>query len=282
MNLSLKLSIDTIVTLSNNNVFKDKSIKSKIPIIYLKSLQDNVALLLNNFYFIISNTDDTYINDKISIFHHSYSLEFNAIENAKWAENADISFPKDKNCFYIGVIDDQITIPHIEMILNALSQIIQDQLSIKCLMMIPSYHMKHVRQVAFDYGIAQNVFLINPDNTSKTVVEILDSVDVTVHMSNKPFSEKYIFQSWEYFVPVIALIDGHYSKIIVDGDNGLLVNNAKDITIAIKKIMTNTNLHSSLGYYGNRDLHERFNREVAKKNLLNIFDRVYTMFYYNR
>jgi len=119
-------------------------------------------------------------------------------------------------------------------------------------------YLDNIKQIAQDHDVGDQLLYTG---FIKNVHQIYDIVDVAVHASIEP--EPFglvVIEAMASAVPVIASNLGAPSEVITDGVNGLLVdpNDNDGFAFALKRVVTNHRLRSSLTEQGSLTIRDRF------------------------
>jgi glycosyltransferase involved in cell wall biosynthesis len=221
-----------------------------------------------------------FIRQKLQSPVHKTTVCYNCIDTAKVTLKRCVCYTLaiDKT-FTIANIGQAIQWKRQDLFLDIAASIIKARPEVHFLLVIyemakeDQSYLEHICKRIYQLGL-ESYFTVT--GFQKDIYQLLSSVDLLIHTANNEPFGRIVAEALAMEVPVIASAQGGTSEIIVDNQNGFLIDNS-DVDVFAEKaiyLMRNLSISIQFGINGRRTIEEKFNSAVQTRKIEAILNSI--------
>ena len=208
--------------------------------------------------------------EKIEVIYNGVEIKNYELSINKQKKKEELGIPRDTKV--VGIVARLHKAKRHDVFLTAAKSILAEYENVHFIIVGEGDERERVAGLIARLDLARHVELLG---LRKDIAEIYHVLDVAV-LSSDPLVETMplaVIEAMSSSVPVVATNVGSLSDMVIDGDNGFLVEPgaAEDLAKAVLKLLKDGGLAARMGRRGHEIACEKFSREAMVKGYEALF-----------
>ncbi len=216
-----------------------------------------------------------------NIIHSEYSIPLNKVSTFKYGvhlkEFTQIprtrSLKQDNEKKIILSISRLVYLKGLEYLLDALSQLKKDRDDWECWILGEGELEKELKEKSKDLGLTSEVTFWGNTNQVKEILASADMLVLPSLQENQPFA---VIEAQLMGIPTIVSDAGGLPEMVVDGENGFVVEkaNSKQLYMKMNQLLTNRSLRDQMSTNAKVWGQSQWDVNVLSKNMVGLYKMV--------